>query len=215
MPDQKTETVYTPLLEDSLIAIGYAVSTDNDKSQPLVFAGIKHSYLLTKGAEEISAIANSFDGNHLLINYETYYDFEHKQQTSEHEIKLITTQTGFKGTINVAFLRHSGDYTPTELTNLERLGFSKAETPGRIWGTNVIYRKTVALEGRIYPSAPNIKEVQNKFKRHRNMTLYSTKEVTSSNTGKLTNLPSTILVDVATLPFQLIFLPFLMAHSTR
>lgn len=200
----RPRTAHTLIHEDSVVAIGRGVLPDNPKeSRGLVIVGLKNSYLLTRGADEIAAIASSLDGNFVRVNYrdELNFDFTH-----DHDLVLIASSDGFYGVIEIGYLNDSNVYSPSELANLKRLGFNREEIPAFLYGTKTIFRKQISLKGSIYQLPASLGELQSKFKTERRIKIYSEHQENSLDLETVTFLPLAIMFDVATFPLQALLL---------
>lgn len=197
----RPRTAHTLIREDSVVAIGRAVLPDNPKeSRGLVIVGLKNSYLLTRGADEIAAIASSLDGNFVRVNYQNDL-FIH-----DRDLVLTASDDGFYGVVEIGYLNDSNVYSPSELANLKRLGFNGEEIPAFLYGTKTIFRKQISLKGSIYQLPANLGEIQSKFKAQRRIKIYSEHQETSLDLETVTFLPLAIMFDVATFPLQALLL---------
>jgi len=192
------------ILQDSVVAIGRSnTPTTNNEA---VIVGLKHSYLLTKGGQEVFEISNSLDSTCINVNLESY-TIDGKTYVGESPIRLRATSEGFAGLIQITYMRIYTNYSPAELAVLNRIGFVEEKGPAAffIFGEKRQFTKTISLEGQIYQPVTNLAEVKTKFNKER--TLIITGDAVPNNNSKslfykVVELPLAVALDTLIFPLS-------------
>lgn len=159
--DGSRDFYYKPILNDEIVAIGRldtATAKEIEQDNVVAFIGLKNTYLLNKGGDELLRISQlKLDGKRMDIDAARSYKLYKKDNQVWGE--LILTYGGG----NVVTLE--------EKTELEKGGFTPIKG-----GRSNQYQITVAIEGVIYPVIKLSDEQMSKLTTRRAFSLYNPRD---------------------------------------
>lgn len=179
---------FKPVLSDEIVAIGRPDATlaqQLGQSNAVAFIGLKHTYLLHKGGEELERIAQlKLDGKRLDIDAARSHKLYRKDQQVWGELTLTY------GSIMTV--------TAEEQAELEKAGFNAMKG-----GRNNPYQKKILIEGVIYPAIKIPDDVNSRLTTRRPFNLYNPRDAKPPVMGKILKAPLIavgVAADVALLP---------------
>lgn len=185
-----------PLASDQLIAIGKLdkkAEKELDISGGLVLIGQQQSYLITKGGDELEAIAKSSFGPDVEI-LERYHD------SNSH---LYLNKRKFWGKVALRINRDQ-DYSPEQQLELANMGFEKQETVSSQKNRSV-YSKAIDLEGVTVAPIKVPDSLAQHLSHSRTIAFYPSEDQKAPpNLEKYVALPLAVAVDVVTAPIQIL-----------
>ncbi len=169
-----------PVLEDEIVAVGRpdaALTEQLGQEHVVAFIGLKKTYLLNKGGEELERISQlKLDGRRMKVHADGGRLYiKNKQVWGD----LVLVYGG------------PNPISPEEQAELEKGGF-RANV-----GLKTIYAKQIQIEGVVYPAIKLSDAQLEKLTIHRNFSLYSPGSAKPPVTGKILASPL-IVVGVAT-----------------
>lgn len=177
----------TPVQSDTIFALGKpdaAAAQQMGAPHAMAFLGKKNTYLLFSGGEELMQVANGLDGNLVSLGSQSG--------------QLFLRDKKVWGTLTLTYGK-GGSYVPTpaEIATLTRLGFTQL-------GKSGVYRKSIAVNGVVYPALTLPEDQAQRFKVNRQLDFYNPPDSSPPpDFSKLIKVPVAIAVDVVTLPLQL------------
>lgn len=152
---------YKPILNDEIVAIGRldaATAKKIEQENAVAFIGLKNTYLLLKGGDELQRISQlKLDGKRMDIDAARSYKLYKKDQQIWGE--LILTYGG------------GNTVTTEEQVELEKGGFTAIKG-----ARNNQYQKKVSIEGLIYPAIKLSDEQMSKLTIRRAFSLYNPRD---------------------------------------
>ena len=174
---------FKPVLTDEIVAIGRpdeALTKELGQEHVVAFIGLKNTYLLNKGGEELERISQlKLDGRRMNVHAK---DWEGS--------RLYLKDKQIWGWLVLTY----GDTKPIsieEQAELKKSGFSVPKG-----GMGNVYRKEINIEGVIYPAIKLSDEQMAKLTIHRTFTLYDSGNTKPPVMGKILKSPL-IVVGVA------------------
>lgn len=191
------------VLSDTLLAIGKpdaATSKLLGVPDALALAGAKNTYVLTKGGDKLSELAQLFQSNPTL-DAERLVLIDDSNKSAK---RLFLDNETAWGIVEFNYEPvANGTYTQNERQTLEKIGFTIGkDTLGRD-SYELLINIAAAIKPAIKLSNANIPS----FKKNRTLTFYepdSKTLVTKPKVGKILLLPFSVAADVATSPIQLL-----------
>lgn len=183
----KGRTHDIPVLTDEIVAIGRpdpVLVRELGQKNVVAFLGMKNTYMLFKGGEELEQIAQGgLEGNRITLDttHAQHLYLKDKQVWGD----LLLTYSG------------TGKMSPQEQEELARLSFSP-----RTDGQN-IFERSVSIEGVLYP-AIKLSARQDALRIRRSFTLYSTQNTQpSTHYAAVALLPLAVAADIVLTPVYL------------
>jgi hypothetical protein len=181
-----------PVLSDEIVAIGKpdaVLAKELGQNNVVAFIGLKNTYLLHKGGEELEQISQlKLEGKRMDMdaarNNRLY--LKDKQVWGE----LVLTYGGGK------------PIAPEELAELEKGGF----TPLRA-ANSTLYQKKISIEGVMYPAIKLSDEQVSKLGMHRAFNLYNPRDSKPPVIGRILKVPliaAGVVVDIALIPVYVV-----------
>ena len=182
---------YKPVLSDEIVAIGKpdaALTKEIGQDHAVAFIGLKNTYMLHKGGEELERIAQlKLEGRRMDIDAARSYRLYLKDKQVWGE--LILTYGG--GTA----------ISPEEQTELEKGGFIALKG-----SRNNQYQRKISIEGVIYPAIKLTNEQMSKLGSRRAFNLYNPRDAKPPVIGKILKVPlvvAGVAADIALAPVYL------------
>jgi hypothetical protein len=182
---------YKPVLSDEIVAIGRpdaALTNEMGKGHVVAFIGLKNTYMLHKGGEELEHISQlNLEGKRMVIDAAR----SNKLYLKDKQVwgELVLTYGGGK------------PIAAAELAELEKGGFTSVP---RSYGP--IYQKRVNIEGVVYPAIKLSDEQLSKLGAHRAFNLYNPRDAKPPVIGKILKAPLIavgVAADIALVPVYL------------
>lgn len=183
---------YKPVLTDEIVAIGRPDATlakELGQDHVVAFIGLKNTYLLHKGGEELEHISQlKLEGKRMDIDAARSYRLFLKDKQVWGDLVLT-----YGGGMPVA---------AEEQAELEKGGF----TPLR-GAKNAQYQKKVSIEGVVYPAIKLSDEQMSRLGTHRAFNLYSPRDSKPPVMGKILKSPLIavgVAADIALIPVYVV-----------
>lgn len=169
------------VMKDSIIAFGIP-SPELSKAinrPAMAFIGQAHTYLLVKGGDELQSIAKTLSAEKLQVTEDS---------------KSLYLKDGLTwGSLEVAYQ----DPAPDETAKLRDLGFKPSQAN--------LYRKTIEVEGKVYPALSLQSGSPHLLVKPRTLAFRAPpKDGGHPDLGYLALLPAALAVDIVTAPILLI-----------
>ena len=185
-----SEFYYKPVISDEIVAIGKpdaALSKALGQEHVVAFIGLKNTYLLYKGGEELEQVAQlNLEGKRMTMD-------------TSWSNRLYVKDKQVWGDVQ---LRYGGNaLSADELTELNKGGFTTLGS-----GKYVTYQKKVAVEGMIYPAVKIPEEQLAKLGVHRPINLYHSKDEKPPILPKILKaplIPLGVAADIVLIPVYL------------
>lgn len=187
MPDKDPNFYTTPVANDRLLAIGKVNQATEEQMggrSAIAFLGEKHTYLLTRGSEDLQAIVRSPIGAVVEI--------------PSGPSDLFAADQKFWGSVP---LRVAGDkdFTAEQLAQLEALGFVKQK-----W-KNAPFEKKLPIEGVMLAPAKIPAGALDQLSHPRPIEFYPPhNQEAPANLKKIAVMPLAVAVDTVTAPVQIL-----------
>jgi hypothetical protein len=182
------EFYYTPVLADEIVAIGRpdaVLVKELEQPNAVAFIGLKNTYLLHKGGEELQRIAQlKLEGKRMDIDAARSYKLYLKDKQVWGELVLT-----YGGGLPIA---------ADEVAELEKGGFIPLPST-----KNIRYQKKLNIEGVVYPAIKLSEEQISKLGMHRAFNLYNPRDAKPPVMGKILKAPLIavgVAADIALIP---------------
>ncbi len=164
----------TPVISDEIVAIGKpdaALSKELGQEHVVAFIGLKNTYLLYKGGEELERVAQlNLDGKRMTMD-------------ATWNNRLYVKGKQVWGDVQLRY-GNNPVVTADELSELNKGGFVAVGG-----GKYVSYQKKVSVEGLIYPAIKIPEDQLSKLGVHRPINLYHSKDETPPMLPKVLKAP--------------------------
>ncbi len=189
---------------DSIIAVGTASFKSEDtkatERPQAVLVGLKYTYAMDKASEqELISVAEQLDGQYIQVNNGEEIRLE---VSGWDEKKVKPTQ--LKSMLLLRYMKEAPKLTSEEVSALEKMGFKQEDA------VNKYYSKQLTVYATLYPSANNLDDLKQEFKKQRNVDIYRFSGDSSTNPAKVILTPAAVAVDVVTSPIQIPALIYLV-----
>ena len=189
---------------DSIISVGTASfkSEDTRKTEDSLIAlvGLKYTYAMDKeSGQELISVAEQLDGQYIQVNNGEEIRLE---VSGWDEKKVKPTQ--LKSMLVLKYMKEAPKLSSEEVSALEKMGFKQDNS------ANNYYAKQITFYATLYPSANNLDDLKQEFKKRRNVEIYSFVGDSSTNPAKIILAPAAVAVDVVTSPIQIPALIYLV-----
>jgi hypothetical protein len=183
-----SEFYYKPILSDEIVAIGRpdaALAKELEQPNAVAFIGLKNTYLLYKGGEELERISQlKLEGRRMDIDATRSYKLYLKDKQVWGE--LVLSYGGGK------------PIAAAEVVELEKGGFALAPR-----SNGQLYQKKVNIEGVVYPALKLSDEQMSKLGARRAFNLYNPRDAKPPMLGKILKAPliaAGVVADIALIP---------------
>ena len=197
----KNDFFNKPILSDEIVAIGRPdaeMSRQLHNDHIVAFIGLKNTYLLFQGGEELERISRlNVDKIRIAVD-------------AGANCCLYMKDRQVWGVIALTYGNDGKPVTDQEELELERGGFNKTEGNGGIF-----YQTEVKVEGGVYPALHVPDAASSRLSTHRTINFFNSKDSKPpKNTGWLM-LPIAIGIDVVLLPVYLGLVPVGLVFKLR
>jgi hypothetical protein len=196
---------YRAVLADEIVAFGRpnaALTKELGQEHVVAFIGLKNTYLLNQGGEELERISQlKLDGNRLTVHAKDWEGSRLYLKDKQVWGCLVLTYGDTKS------------ISKEEQAELKKSGFSIVPEKG----TKNIYRKEINIEGLIYPAIKLSDEQMANLTRHRAFTLYDPGSAKPPVMGKILKSPLIVVgvvTDIALTPVYVGFVTIGLIGST-
>lgn len=184
----KKDFYFKPVLSDEIVAIGRpdaALGKSLGQDHVVAFIGLKNTYMLHKGGEELERISQlKLEGRHMKLD-------------AEHSRRLFLKDKQVWGEM---LLTYGADKTLTqaEVAELEQGGFTPMPR-----SNGKVYQKKVAIEGVLYPAIKLSDAQLSKLGTRRPFNLYHSRDEKPPLMGRVLKVPlvaAGVAADIALIP---------------